>query len=134
MHKTSPHLLWIYPLVTQLIVSLFLPFFGGFNLSGLSYIFIFATIPAFLFALICYKQQYHQRNLVQIAFFSGTLMFLYSLIAFSLLLATEDPTTQEPISLWETSLAVIFYSLTFTLPSIVYAMVFLRLFLPKHNI
>ncbi|MGX2973690.1 hypothetical protein ACWIUH_01215 [Ursidibacter arcticus] len=126
-------ILWIFPLITQIIFSLFLPFFSGFNLNeliaGFGYVALLATFPAFIFALFCYRKRLHQRNLLQITMFSGGLMFIYTLILFSVYLAIEP--TQEPISTWEHSLAVFFYALMFALPSSVYAMVILRLFLPK---
>lgn len=131
MHKTSAHILWIFPLVTQGIVSFFLPFFGSFTAEGLMSVFGLATFPAFLFAVICYKQQYHQRNIVQLAFYAGVLMFLYSLMAFSLMFV-EDETTLS-MSIWESTLAWVFYALMFALPSVVYAIVVLRLFLPKYQ-
>lgn len=128
----NKQILWIYPLLTQVIFSLFLPFFDGFSLSGFGYIFAFATLPAFLFALVCLRYQFHQRNIVQIAFWSGTISFFNTLILFSVLLAIEP--TQSEISILEHSIAVIFYALMFALPSIVYAMVLLRRFLPKKTI
>ncbi|MGX2950814.1 hypothetical protein [Ursidibacter sp. B-7004-1] len=126
-------ILWLFPLITQIIFSLFLPFFSGFNLNeliaGFGYVALLATFPAFIFALLCYRKRLHQRNLLQITIFSGGLMFIYTLILFSVYLAIEPPL--EPISTWEHSLAVFFYALMFALPSSVYAMVILRLFLPK---
>ena len=126
-------ILWIFPLVTQLIFSLFLPFFSGFNtnelITGAGYVALLATLPSFIFALICYRKRLHQRNILQITIFSGGLMFIYTLILFSIYLAVKPP--QEPISIWEHSLAVFFYALMFALPSSVYAMIILRLFLPK---
>lgn len=131
MHKTSPHILWIYPLISQIIGTLLLPIISDFSLNGIFAVFGLITVPTFLFALVSYKQQYHQRNLIQIGFYSGVIMFIYSLIAFSWMLASEDPTMTEPMSLWETSLAVILFALTFALANIIYSMVVLRLFLPK---
>lgn len=124
--------LWIFPILTQLIFSLFLPFFGGFNWLGMGYIFLFTTLPAFLFAIVCVRYQFHQRNLVQLAFWSGSISFVSSLVLFSLLTAIEPLT--EPLSIWEHTLAVIFYALMFALPSIAYAMVVLGRFLPKKTV
>ncbi|MGX2947424.1 hypothetical protein [Frederiksenia canicola] len=124
--------LWIFPILTQLIFSLFLPFFGGFNWLGMGYIFLFTTLPAFLFAIVCVRYQFHQRNLVQLAFWSGTISFVSSLVLFSLLTAIEPLT--EPLSIWEHTLAVIFYALMFALPSMAYAMVVLGRFLPKKTV
>lgn len=42
-----------------------------------------------------------------------------------------NETFREPMSLWEQSLALLFYALMFALPSMMYAMVVLRLFLRK---
>ncbi|QIM64869.1 hypothetical protein [Frederiksenia canicola] len=124
--------LWIFPILTQLIFSLFLPFFGGFNWLGMGYIFLFTTLPAFLFAIVCVRYQFHQRNLVQLAFWSGSISFVSSLVLFSLLTAIEPLT--EPLSIWEHTLAVIFYALMFALPSMAYAMVVLGRFLPKKTV
>lgn len=124
MLKNPKLILLVFPLLTQIIISLFLPFFGGINGDGLGDVFILATIPSFLFAVICVIQKYHQRNLVQIAFFSGMVMFLYSIITIS---AYAD----EAISGWGNSMAIILYALMFALPSSVYALIILRLFLPK---
>lgn len=123
------HILWIFPLLTQLIFTLFLPLFNGFTLSSLGYIVLFATLPAFYFALVCLHYQFHQRNLIQIAFWSGTINFLNTLIFFSALSAIEP--LQEQVSLWENTVAIISYALMFALTAIMYAMVILRLFLPK---
>ena len=126
-------ILWIFPLVTQLIFSLFLPFFSGLNtnelITGAGYVALLATLPSFIFALICYRKRLHQRNILQITIFSGGLMFIYTLILFSIYLAVKPP--QEPISIWEHSLAVFFYALMFALPSSVYSMIILRLFFLK---
>lgn len=132
MPKTSPHILWIYPLLTQLLGSALLPLFSEFSQGGMLVIFALFTVPAFLFALVSYKQQYHQRNIIQIAFFSGIIMFIYSLFSFSLMLVFDEYTSlEDPIPLWEQSLAVILFALTFALVNIIYSMVVLRLFLPK---
>lgn len=128
----NKQILWIFPILTQLIFSLFLPFFGGFNWLGMGYIFLFTTLPAFLFAIVCIRYQFHQRNLVQLAFWSGTISFVSSLVLFSLLTAIEPLT--EPLSIWEHTLAVIFYALMFALPSMAYAMVVLGRFLPKKTV
>lgn len=128
----NKQILWIFPTLTQLIFSLFLPFFGGFNWLGMGYIFLFTTLPAFLFAIVCVRYQFHQRNLVQLAFWSGTISFVSSLVLFSLLTAIEPLT--EPLSIWEHTLAVIFYALMFALPSMAYAMVVLGRFLPKKTV
>lgn len=128
----NKQILWIFPILTQLIFSLFLPFFGGFNWLGMGYIFLFTTLPAFLFAIVCVRYQFHQRNLVQLAFWSGTISFVSSLVLFSLLTAIEPLT--EPLSIWEHTLAVIFYALMFALPSMAYAMVVLGRFLPKKTV
>lgn len=128
----NKQILWIFPILTQLIFSLFLPFFGGFNWLGMGYIFLFTTLPAFLFAIVCVSYQFHQRNLVQLAFWSGTISFVSSLVLFSLLTAVEPLT--EPLSIWEHTLAVIFYALMFALPSMAYAMVVLGRFLPKKTV
>lgn len=132
MPKTSLHILWIYPLLTQLLGSALLPLFSEFSQGGMLVIFALFTVPAFLFALVSYKQQYHQRNIIQIAFFSGVIMFVYSLFSFSLMLVFDEYTSlEDPIPLWEQSLAVILFALTFALVNIIYSMVALRLFLPK---
>lgn len=132
MHKTSPHILWIYPLLTQLLGSALLPLFSEFSQGGMLVVFALFSVPAFLFALISYKQQYHQRNIIQIAFFSGVIMFIYSLCSFSLMLAFDEYTSlEDPIPLWEQSLAMILFALTFALANIIYSMIVLRLFLPK---
>lgn len=128
----NKQILWIFPILTQLIFSLFLPFFGGFNWLGMGYIFLFTTLPAFLFAIVCVRYQFHQRNLVQLAFWSGTISFVSSLVLFSLLTVIEPLT--EPLSIWEHTLAVIFYALMFALPSMAYAMVVLGRFLPKKTV
>ncbi|WP_301099259.1 hypothetical protein [Otariodibacter sp.] len=124
MQKNPKLVLLIFPLLTQIILSLFLPFFGGINVEGLRDVFVLATIPTFLFAIVCVVQKYHQRNLIQIAFFSGIVMFLYSIITISVY-------ADEAISGWENSLAIVLYALMFALPSSVYALIILRLFLPK---
>lgn len=124
----NKHILWIFPLITQLTFSLFLPFFGGFSVSGLGYIFAFASLPAFLFAMVCVRYQFHQRNLLQLGFWAGTMSFFTTLVLFSVLLMQEP---QSDISLWEHTIAVLFYAMMFALPSAVYAMVVLRLFLAK---
>lgn len=132
MPKTSLHILWIYPLLTQLLGSALLPLFSEFSQGGMLVIFALFTVPAFLFALVSYKQQYHQRNIIQIAFFSGIIMFIYSLFSFSLMLVFDEyASLEDPIPLWEQSLAVILFALTFALVNIIYSMVALRLFLPK---
>ncbi|MCK3654732.1 hypothetical protein A4G19_02825 [Pasteurellaceae bacterium Macca] len=128
----NKQILWIFPALTQLIFSLFLPFFGGFSLAGFGGIFLFTTLPAFFFALVCLRYQFHQRNLVQIAFWSGTISFILSLVGFSLLIAIEAPT--EELAIWEQTLAIVFYALMFALPSMVYALLLLRQFLPKKTI
>ncbi|MGC6377503.1 hypothetical protein ACNO7L_06735 [Bisgaard Taxon 45] len=119
----------LFPLITQGIFSLFLPFFHAFHLKGLTDVFILTTVPAFLFALVCVYYQFHQRNLVQIAFFSGAISFFYTLTVLSVFLFQE--TFTEPMSLWEQSLALLFYAMMFALPSMMYAMVVLRLLLRK---
>ncbi|HED4430692.1 TPA: hypothetical protein R4346_000133 [Pasteurella multocida] len=121
--------LLLFPLITQCIFSLFLPFFNAFHFKGLTDVFILTTVPAFLFSLVCVYYQFHQRNLLQIAFFSGTISFFYTLTMLSCFLFKE--TFREPMSLWEQSLALLFYALMFALPSMMYAMVVLRLFLRK---
>ncbi|MGC6405757.1 hypothetical protein ACNO7K_04845 [Bisgaard Taxon 45] len=63
--------LLLFPLITQCIFSLVLLFFNAFHLKGLTDVFILATIPAFLFSLVCVYYQFHQRNIVQIAFFNA---------------------------------------------------------------
>ncbi|MDG6361312.1 hypothetical protein Q7526_01795 [Glaesserella parasuis] len=132
MQKTSLHILWIYPLLTQLLGSALLPLFSEFSQGGMLVVFALFTVPAFLFALVSYKQQYHQRNIIQIAFFSGVIMFIYSLFSFSLMLAFDEYTSlEDPIPLWEQSLAVILFALTFALAKAMYALLVLRLFLPK---
>ncbi|NBI42324.1 hypothetical protein GVX76_02260 [[Haemophilus] felis] len=118
--------LLIFPLITQLIFSLFLPFFSEINWTGLGWIALFATLPAFLLAIICVRYQFHQRNLVQLAVFSGGLMFFYCLVLLPVVLEGESQ-----LPLWEESLAMVFYALMFSLPAMLYAMVILRLFLPK---
>lgn len=128
---TTKRILWIFPLLTQLVFSLFLPFFSGFTLSGLAYILIFATLPAFYFACICLRYQFHQRNLIQIAFWAGSINFINTLLLFSILLTIKP--SQEQMSIWEHTFAVIFYGIMFALPSIVYAMIILRIFLPKKD-
>lgn len=125
----NKRILWIFPLLTQLIFSLFLPFFGGLSGSGLGYVFLFAALPAFLFGLVCLRYQFHQRNLVQLGFWAGAISFLTTLVLFSVLLMLEQP--QGDISVWEHTFAVIAYAIMFALPSAVYAMVVLRLFLAK---
>ncbi|WP_373768075.1 hypothetical protein [Glaesserella sp.] len=129
MPHTGSKILLIFPLITQLLFSLLSFIFSGFTYWGNGFVFLLATLPAFLFSLICYKQQYHQRNLIQIAFFSGTITFICTLITFSTILASEN--MSEPLSTWEHSLAVIFYAFMFALPAIAYAITVLRLFLPK---
>ncbi|AUI66373.1 MULTISPECIES: hypothetical protein [Glaesserella] len=132
MHKTSPHILWIFPLLSQAIGSALLPLLSKFSQGGMLVVFLLFTLPTFLFALISYKQQYHQRNIIQIAFFSGVIMFIYSLLSFSLMLAFDDYTSlQEPIPLWEQSLATILFALTFALANVMYTLLVLRLCLPK---
>ncbi|MDG6251899.1 hypothetical protein P9J73_00535 [Glaesserella parasuis] len=132
MQKTSLHILWIYPLLTQILGSALLPLFSEFSQGGMLVVFTLFTVPAFLFALVSYKQQYHQRNIIQIAFFSGVIMFIYSLFSFSLMLAFDEYTSlEDPIPLWEQSLAVILFALTFALAKVMYALLVLRLFLPK---
>lgn len=126
---TNIKTLWIFPLVTQIIISLFLPLFDAFNLEGLFNVFIIAAIPAFLFALICVHYQFHQRNLIQILCWSGIISFIYSLIALLIMMSMEP--IDESIPMWEQSIAIIFYALMFALPSMLYAMGILRLFLRK---
>lgn len=121
----------IFPLLTQCIFSLFLLFFDAFNLDNLSYVFLLTTIPAFLFSLVCIGYQYHQRNLVQIAFFSGVISFFYTLVTLSFLIAHDPLQEAQALSLWEQSLAMLFYAAMFALPSMMYAMIVLRLFLKK---
>lgn len=128
----NKRILWLFPLATQGIFSLFLPFFSAFDLSGLGYVALLATLPAFIFALICYRKRLHQRNILQIAIFSGVLMFFYTLLLFSAYLAFTPP--EELVSIWEHTLAVIFYALMFALPAMMYSLVFLRLFLEKKTI
>lgn len=121
--------LFIFPLLTQGIFSLFLPFFDAFNLDGLMDVFLLTSIPAFLFALVCVYYRFHQTNLIQIAFFSGAISFFYTLLILSFFISNE-PLDQD-IFIWEQSLALLFYALMFALPSMLYAMVVLRLFLKK---
>ncbi|MFD1805345.1 hypothetical protein ACFSAV_02985 [Pasteurella oralis] len=121
----------IFPLLTQCIFSLFLLFFDAFDLDNLSYVFLLTTIPAFLFSLVCIGYQYHQRNLVQIAFFSGVISFFYTLVTLSFLIAHDPLQEAQVLSLWEQSLAMLFYAAMFALPSMMYAMIVLRLFLKK---
>lgn len=117
----------IFPLLTQCIFSLFLPFFDALNLEGLKDVFLLATVPAFLFSLVCIRYQYHQRNLTQIAFFSGIISFLYTLVVLTFYISTGP--LQESIPLWEQSLAVLAYAMMFAFPSMTYALLVLRLFL-----
>ncbi|WP_101774589.1 hypothetical protein [Pasteurella oralis] len=128
---TNKKTLIIFPLLTQCIFSLFLLFFDAFNLDNLSYVFLLTTIPAFLFSLVCIGYQYHQRNLVQIAFFSGVISFFYTLVTLSFLIAHAPLQEAQALSLWEQSLAMLFYAAMFALPSMMYAMIVLRLFLKK---
>lgn len=123
--------LLIFPLLTQCLFSLFLPFFNAFDATNLGYVFLLTTIPAFLFSLVCIRYQYHQRNLVQIAFFSGVISFFYTLITLSFLIAYDPLQETQVFSLWEQSLAILFYAAMFALPSMMYAMIVLRLFLKK---
>lgn len=130
MPKTHIRILWIYPLLTQFIGSLLLPLIiTDFYLLGVFSVFIMTTIPSFIFALLCYRQQYHQRNLIQIAFFSGAIMFIYSLLTFSYSLGISEQAADY--SLWEQSLAVILFALSFALMKMIYALLVLRLFLAK---
>ncbi|MGC6405808.1 hypothetical protein ACNO7K_05100 [Bisgaard Taxon 45] len=62
-------------------------------------------------------------------FFSGVIGFFYSFTVLSVFLFQE--TFSEPMSLWEQSLALLFYAMMFALPSMMYAMVVLRLLLRK---
>ncbi|QLB20390.1 hypothetical protein A6B43_01935 [Vespertiliibacter pulmonis] len=126
----NKRILWLFPLLTQLVLTLFLPFFNSFTLSNLGYIALFATLPAFYFALVCLRYKFHQRNLIQIAFWSGAINFLNTLIFFSILSAIEPLQTQ--ISLWENTIAIIAYALMFALTAIMYSLVILRIFLPKN--
>lgn len=121
--------LLIFPLITQLIFSLFLPFFEGINGAGLMYVFLFATIPVFLFSLVCVYYGFHQGNLIQIVFFSGIISFFYHLILLSLFIY-KTPLALE-MSLWEQSLGLLSYALMFAFISMLYAMFGLRLFLRK---
>lgn len=118
--------LLIFPLLTQGLFSLFLPFFSEFDLAGLGLVGLFATLPAFLFALVCVYYQFHQRNLLQISVFAGGISFVYNLILLPFFL-----TGSSDLPLWEQSVAMLFYALMFALPAILYAMVILRLFLVK---
>lgn len=125
--------LLIFPLVTQILVSLLVYVIDGFNEVGfqpwnLIFVFLFTAIPAFLFALVCYKQRLHQRNLVQIMVFSGTISFFYTLIAVGIMNISYS---SNHLSLLESSLATLLVALVFALPSVMYAMLVLRLFLPR---
>ncbi|HDR1021556.1 TPA: hypothetical protein QB352_000797 [Pasteurella multocida] len=119
----------IFPLLTQCIFSSFLPFFDAFNADGLKDVFLLATVPAFLFSLVCVYHQYHKRNLTQIAFFSGVISFLYTLVILTFYVVNGP--LQETIPLWEQSLAVLSYAMMFAFPSMTYALLVLRLFLNK---
>lgn len=124
----NKHTLWIFPLLTQLIFSLFLPFFGGFKVDGFGYIFMLASLPAWLLAIVCVRYQFHQRNVLQLGVWAALISFFTTLVLLSVLLIVEP---QTGISLWEHTIAVLFYASMFALPSAVYAMVVLRLFLMK---
>lgn len=125
----NKHVLWIFPSISQCLFSLFLPFFDGFSLMGFGYIFLFASFPAFLFGIICTQYRFHQRNILQIAFWASAISFICSLVLLSLFLVIEQP--QDNLSIWEHTFAVFFYALMFSLASMLYAMIILRLFLPK---
>ncbi len=125
--------LLIFPLITQILVSLLVYVTDGFNEVGfqpwnLIFVFLFTAIPAFLFALVCYKQRLHQRNLVQIMVFSGTISFFYTLIAMSIM---NSIYASNNLSLVEYSLSILLVAFAFALPSVMYAMLVLRLFLPR---
>lgn len=128
VNPSFKHLWWQFPTLTQLLFSCLLPFFTGWSLAGVGYIFLFASLPACLFGLICTAYRFHQRNLIQLAFWAGTITFLNTLIFFTILLAF-DP--QTALSHWEQTIALLCYALMFALPSIFYALVILRLFLPQ---
>lgn len=122
--------LWLFPIMTQGLFSLLLPFFNGFSLAGLGYVFLFASLPAFILAVCCVKYQFHQRNVLQLAFWSSVVGFVNSLVLLSLFLVIEQP--QDSLSTWEHTFAVFFYALMFALASLLYAIVVLRLFLPSY--
>lgn len=119
----------LFPLITQGIFSVFLPFFDAFNLAGVGKVFLLTSIPAFLLALVCVYYQFHRGNVLQIAFFSSAISFFYTLLVLSFLLSSSP--LQQDISLWEHSLALLFYAMMFALPSALYAMFVLRFFLRK---
>lgn len=126
-------ILWQFPLLTHALFSLCaLPFSGFESASFLSdqlAILLLASLPTLLFALVCVRKRLHQRNLLQILVFAGGIAFFYDLILLQLYLSFLPDA--EPISLWEQTFAVFAYALMFALPSAVYAMLVLRLLLPK---
>lgn len=120
-------ILWIFPTVSMLIFSLFSFLLGSISLSTLGYVFLLAAVPAFLLALVCIKFRYHQRNVFQLAFFAGVIDFFYNLTTFSIL-SVFEPLDE---TLFEGTLAIFLIALMFALAAIMYAIVILRLFLPK---
>lgn len=125
MHSHA--ILWIFPTVSMLIFSLLSFLLGSISLSTLGYVFLLAAVPAFLLALVCVKFRYYQRNVFQLAFFSGVIEFFYTLMTFSILSIFEP--LEE--TLFEGTLAIFLIALMFALAAVMYSIVILRLFLPK---
>lgn len=121
--------LFIFPLITQLIVSLIAIFMGDFSVNTLQTVFIVTTLPAFLLALVCLKFNYHQQHLFPIAFFSGLIGFFYSLCIMIYDINRESLPKVE--SLWEYSLMLTLFALAYSCASILYSLLILRPFLRK---
>lgn len=127
MHNKA--ILWIFPLLSQLTFFLLTGVFGHFSLTNFAIVFCSVSIPAFFFALICVKFNYHRQHLFPIAFFSGLIFFLYGLIIIPF--AISKPETD--ISLIEHSLMLLLYTFSYALAAMMYALLYLRLFLRKRS-
>lgn len=121
--------LLIFPLITQLIFSCVSIFVDGFSVEMVQIVLMTTTIPAFLFALICVKFNYHQQHLVPLAFFSGIIGFFYSLfLIISDINRENNPMLESHI---EYSFMVILFALAYSCVAMMYALLILRPFLRK---
>ncbi|OOH90375.1 hypothetical protein BMT54_04945 [Pasteurellaceae bacterium 15-036681] len=130
MFKSYRLLLIVFPIVTQVIFTLALSIFEGFNLEAAIGVGIFFTLPAFLLAVVCQFTQYHQRNLVQMMLMPAILGFIVTVISLPFFLID----TRADVSLIEESIMTLLRGLMIAGANAIYSALVLRLFLPKQKI
>lgn len=124
--------LLIFPFITQFIFSLIVFIMGAMSLEAFGWVFLLASVPAFLIALPCVKFNYHRYQLLPIGFWSGVIAYFYS---FTFILVALYPNKPHiSYSLWEDTILAFLYAFSYALPAIIYGMIVLRPFLRKRSI